>query len=92
MSLQAGGLTTWTATHKNPDGTAEKFYVVVDVSDQAGNEAVKGDATNEDDFVSFQVDSKDPTVKFMSASGKDLGYEHGGRQAGGGGGLDSDGV
>ena len=60
VSLQAGGLTTWTATHKNPDGTAEKFYVVVDVSDQADNRGVKGDATNEDDFVSFQVDSKDP--------------------------------
>ena len=73
VSLQAGGLTTWTATHKNPDGTAKKFYVVVDVSDQADNRDVEGDATNEDDLVSFQVDSEDPRVKFKDAAGKDLG-------------------
>ena len=73
VSLQAGGLTTWTATHKNPDGTAKKFYVVVDVSDQADNRDVEGDATNEDDLINFQVDSEDPRVKFKDAAGKDLG-------------------
>ena len=72
VSLQAGGLTTWTASYNNPDGTAKKFYVVVDVSDQADNRDVEGDATNEDDFVSFQVDSENPRVEFKSANGNAL--------------------
>ena len=39
VSLQSGGLTTWTATFKNTAGQASKQYVTVTGSDAAGNTA-----------------------------------------------------
>lgn len=72
VSLQIGALTTWTGTFKNTPGQASIRYVTVTANDAAGNTAKKGFAANDADFVKFQVDSAAPTVKFKSASGKDL--------------------
>ncbi len=72
VSLQVGGLTTWTGTFKNTPGQASIRYVAVTASDSAGNEAKKGFAATETDFVSFQVDSAPPKLVFKSAGGKDL--------------------
>jgi hypothetical protein len=72
VSLQSGGLTTWTATFKNTAGQASKQYVTVTGSDAAANTAMKGFAANESDVVSFQVDSAKPMLRFVDASGKDL--------------------
>ena len=72
VSLQSGGLTTWTATFKNTAGQASKQYVTVTGSDAAGNTAMKGVAASESDVVSFQVDSAKPMLRFVDASGKDL--------------------
>ena len=72
VSLVTGGLTTWTATYENPASAANKWYVVVDVSDQAGNRNTVGDASTETDFVSFQVDDAEPSLKFKSAGGTAL--------------------
>ena len=72
VSLVIGGLTTWTATYENPPSAANKWYVVVGVSDQAGNSSTVGDASTETDFVSFQVDDAEPSLKFKSAGGTAL--------------------
>ena len=72
VSLVTGGLTTWTATYENPASTANKWYVVVAVSDQAGNSNTVGDASTETDIVSFQVDDAEPSLRFKSAGGTAL--------------------
>ena len=72
VSLQTGSLTTYTATFKNASGQASKQYVTAKASDAAGNEAMKGFAANENDFVSFQVDAAAPDLDFVDAAGKDL--------------------
>ena len=72
VSLQTGALTTWTSTYKNPSGSASRQYVIVYASDQAGNDDTVGDASNDKDFVSFQVDDAPPGLKFKDAEGKDL--------------------
>ena len=72
VSLVTGGLTTWMATYENPASGASKWYVVVDVSDQAGNSNTVGDASTETDFVSFQVDDAEPSLRFKSADGTAL--------------------
>ena len=72
VSLQTGSLTTWTGSFSNPSGQASIQYVAVAGSDAAGNDAKVGRAATESDIVSFQVDSKKPSLMFKSASGKDL--------------------
>ena len=80
ISLDTGTFTKWSGTQANPAGAAEKWYVVVNASDQNGNKAVVGDADSgnggaspsEDDVVSFQLDDSEPSVKFMSSTGQDL--------------------
>ena len=72
VSLETGSLMTWTATYKNPSGSASRQYVVVYASDQAGNDDTVGDASNDKDFVTFQVDDAPPTVLFKDAEGEDL--------------------
>ena len=72
VSLQTGSLTTWTSTFKNASGQASKRYVAVMASDAAGNIAEMGFADTETDFVSFQVDSAAPSLRFVDAAGKDL--------------------
>ena len=80
IALETGTFTKWAGTAANPAGAAEKWYVVVNASDQNGNKAVIGDADSgnggaspsEDDVVSFQLDDSEPSVKFMSSTGQDL--------------------
>ena len=72
VSLQTGSLTTWTATYDNPSGAASKHYLWVKAGDQAGNPEIVGDASTEDDLISFQVDDAEPSLKFKSAGGTDL--------------------
>ena len=80
IALDTGTFTKWSGTQANPAGAAEKWYVVVNASDQNGNKAVIGDADSgnggaspsEDDVVSFQLDDSEPSVKFMSSTGQDL--------------------
>jgi hypothetical protein len=71
VSLQTGSLTTWQATFKK-SGQAERYYVVVKGEDRAGNFDVVGDATNDEDIISFQLDAKAPSLKFKDAADKDL--------------------
>ena len=93
IALETGTFTKWAGTATNPAGAAEKWYVVVNASDQNGNKAVIGDADSgnggaspsEDDVVSFQLDDSEPSVKFMSSTGQDLGGQQ--DQAGRGRGL-----
>ena len=73
VSLVTGSLTRWEATFENQVNQASRQYVVVSGTDLSDNSATVGDATNEDDIVTFQVDDRPPTVLFMDASGKDLG-------------------
>ena len=80
IALETGTFTKWAGTAANPAGAAEKWYVVVNASDQNGNKAVVGDADSgnggaspsEDDVISFQLDDSEPGVKFMSSTGQDL--------------------
>ena len=72
VSLQTGATTTWTATYNNPTGAASIQYVVVTASDQPGNTAQVGVASNEKDIVSFQVDDADPGLTFRDAEGNEL--------------------
>ena len=71
VSLQTGSLSTWQATFKK-SGQAARYYVVVKGEDRAGNFAVVGDASNDEDIVTFQLDAKEPGLKFKGADGKDL--------------------
>ena len=71
VSLQTGSLTTWQATFKK-SGQAERYYVVVKGEDRAGNFDVVGDATNDEDIISFQLDAKAPGLNFKDAADKDL--------------------
>ena len=76
IALDTGTFTKWSGTQANPAGAAEKWYVVVNASDQNGNKAVIGDADSgnggaspsEDDVVSFQLDDSEPSVKFLSST------------------------
>ena len=80
IALDTGTFTKWSGTETNPAGAAEKWYVVVNASDQNGNKAVVGDADSanggaspsEDDVISFQLDDSEPSVKFLSSTGADL--------------------
>lgn len=72
VALTTGSLTRWTATVKNVTGQASREYVVVTGTDLAGNSATIGDATNEDDIVTFQLDDAAPMLKFVDADNKDL--------------------
>ena len=74
VSLVTGSLTRWTTTIKNTTDAASRKYVVVTGIDLAGNgEGTKvGDATDDDDIVTFQLDDAAPSLKFVDASGKDL--------------------
>ena len=71
VSLQTGSLTTWQATFKK-SGQAERYYVVVKGEDRAGNFDLVGDATNDEDIISFQLDAKAPSLKFKDAADEDL--------------------
>ncbi len=71
VSLQTGSLTTWTATLKKT-GDANRYYVVAEARDQNDNEAKVGVAAKDGDLVSFQLDDKNPSLKFKDAAGKDL--------------------
>lgn len=72
VSLVTGSLTRWTTTVKNVTGQASRKYVVVTGTDLSNNSAIVGDATNEDDIVSFQLDDAAPSVKFVDADGNEL--------------------
>ena len=80
IALDTGTFTKWSGTQANPAGSAAKWYVVVNASDQNGNAAIIGDADSanggaspsEDDVISFQLDDSEPSVKFMSSTGQDL--------------------
>ena len=72
VSLVVGNLTSWTATFKNQVGQASRQYVVVTGTDIADNSVTVGDATNEDDIVTFQVDDSPPSLMFKDPDGNDL--------------------
>ena len=71
VALQSGTTTTWTSK-LSKEGLARKYYAVVTATDVAGNMKTVGHAANEDDFVSFQLDGKAPSLKFVDSSGNDL--------------------
>ena len=70
--LQQGGTTSWEADKSVSGDQAVKYYVVVKGNDPAGNDATVGDDKPADDVVSFQLDSKSPTLVFKSAGGTAL--------------------
>ena len=72
VALVTGSLTRWTTTVKNVTGQASRKYVVVAGTDLADNLATIGDATNENDIVTFQLDDAAPMVKFVDADGDPL--------------------
>ena len=68
-----GSFTSWTAIVENPTPQRpNRYYIVVDASDAAGNDVTLGDASNEDDLYSVQFDASEPSLTFTAASGKAL--------------------